>query len=193
VATGQHAVGHAAAWRQTPFPSDARDVSPAAYGREQGWRHIPWHLFPQAAGYNEGPSGCCQPRHRRFASTRSCLTTGTGDSTAASQAPPPRHLQMPSRHPTAIADTAAPPFRTTGPLRRAAAAIFGQPRLSPRSATWGGAVARRPLLTALSSADPYIFYSYLVTQPVGSCLHKKFINKVLSLVMATRIIYQAAR
>jgi hypothetical protein len=54
-------------------------------------------------------------------------------------------------------------------------------------------VARRPLLTALSSADPYIFYSYLITQPVGSCLHKKFINKVLSLVMATRIIYRAAR
>jgi hypothetical protein len=57
----------------------------------------------------------------------------------------------------------------------------------------GSAVARRPLLTALSSADPYIFYSYLITQPVGSCLHKKFINKVLSLVMATRIIYRAAR
>jgi hypothetical protein len=49
---------HAAAWRQTPFPPDARDASPAAYGREQGWRHIPWHFSPQAASYDEGPSGC---------------------------------------------------------------------------------------------------------------------------------------
>ncbi len=36
----------------------------------------------------------------------------------------------------------------------------------------------------LSALPTHIFYSYLITKPVGSCLHKKLNNKLVSTVMA---------
>jgi hypothetical protein len=99
-------------------------------------------------------------RRCRCATTRGHLTADTEGSAAAGQAPPPRHLQMSRRHSSVFAYTASLSFRPTCLLRRAATAGYGQPRLSPRSAAWGGAVARRHLLTALSSADPFILFIF---------------------------------
>ncbi len=36
----------------------------------------------------------------------------------------------------------------------------------------------------LSALPTHIFYSYLIMKPVGSCLHKKWNNKLVSTVMA---------
>jgi hypothetical protein len=107
-------------------------------------------------------------RHRRANVPTTDYTTKKNLS-AASPAPPPRHLPVSCRHTTAVAAcTASPPFRPTCPLRRTATAVYGQPRPSPQSTTWGGAVARRHSMKTLSSADPYILFIFSHETFVGS-------------------------
>jgi hypothetical protein len=74
-------------------------------------------------------------------------------SAAASPSDVPPSLSRPRLHSvfTLPADLPAPLAPT---------AVYGQPRPPPRSATWGAAVARRHLMTVLSSADPYILFIF---------------------------------
>ncbi len=89
----------------------------------------------------------------------------------------------PPSSPTQRLHPSGQPARSAGPPRR-----YMVSRVSLRGPRLGGSCGETTFTDGSQLCRPIYFYSYSVTQPVGSCLRKKFINKVLSLVMAMCII-----
>jgi hypothetical protein len=192
----------------------------AALCRLLNIKHIPTTAYhPQSNGLVErfhrrpSPLGdvgdkVCMERRYQFLACRSCVRHPTHppwavpgrrggsiavvpvrsstDSAATSPSddqPSPCRLRQHSVS-TLPADLPAPPGRHGG--------IWSAASLSEVRGL-GGSCRETTFTDGSQLCRPIYFYSYLVTQPVGSCLRKKFINKGLSLVMAMCIIYRAAR
>ncbi len=165
-------------WRPIPGPralSSFLQATRRRQGRHSSYPTIETlHLTSRCASCTAAETWTPSSRRRRADHSRRATATGP-EGFPATFSSPPRLLQMSSRLPTATSYTGSPPFRPTCPLRRTAKAVCGQPRPPPMPASWGE-LWRDDIWRRLSALPTHIFYSYLITQPVGSCLRKMWNN-----------------